>query len=68
MKVRLVFNDWRYNDGRSVYNSEEGLTLSSGDFHSGTTFNASLELDEEQAAELKTALEDGYTPVFELVK
>mgnify|MGYP001580239085 CR=1 FL=1 len=63
MKVRLVFEDWQ-RKGRSIYATEEGLRLSMGDFHSGSTFDATIEVDEEQAAELHRALSTGACPVF----
>ena len=49
MKVRLVFQDWQRN-GQSIYATEEGVRLAMGDFHSGSTFDATIEVDEEQAA------------------
>ena len=63
MKVKLVFDDWR-RGSKSVYSTEEGVELSIGDFHSGTTFNAEIELNVEQEEDLKEALESGATPVF----
>jgi len=68
MKIALIFDDWR---GRpqakgwpSIYNTPEGFELSNGDFHSGSTFNAEIQLDAEQEAELQAALDTGHTPVF----
>ena len=63
MKIKLVFDDWR-TCGKSVYNTEEGVELSSGDFHSGTTFEGEIVLDAEQEEELKKRLGDRYQPVF----
>lgn len=63
MKIKLIFDDWR-KEGRSVYSVEECLKLSSGDFHSGTTFIGKIHLDKSQEEELKMAIEDGYNPVF----
>ena len=63
MKIKLTFDDWK-NQGKSIYNTEKGIELSSGDFHSGTTFNGTIELDQEQYEELKQALKDGYNPTF----
>ena len=64
MKIKLVFYDW-HKDGRSVY-STEGIAaaLSSGDFHSGTTFDAEIVLTEDNEADLRSALAQGYRPVF----
>jgi hypothetical protein len=69
MKIRLVFDDWRrYNEAskqqESVYSTEEGVELSHADFHSGTTFDAEIELDEDSAKDLKEALASGAVPVF----
>lgn len=58
VKVKLVFHDW------NVYNTEKGVELSSGDFHSGTTFDGDIYLDDNQEEELKRAFSDGYTPSF----
>lgn len=64
MKVKFVFGDWLKN-GKSVYNTEEGITLSSGDFHSGTILQGTMELDDNiNQSELEDALKRGYQPVF----
>lgn len=63
MKIKLVFSDWQLR-GKSVYNTEKGIQLSLGQFHSGTTFNGEIILDEDDEEELKQALKDGYEPVF----
>jgi len=63
MKVKLIFDDWKLK-GYSVYNTEVGIELSTGDFHSGTTFNGDIHLDSEQAEELRIAFMAGYTPSF----
>lgn len=48
--IQLVFDDLR-RAGVSIYHTEEGMELSSGDFHSGTTFPGTIELDAGQAAD-----------------
>jgi len=63
VNIYLVVDDWRRH-GKSVYSTEAGVQLSMGDFHSGTTFPGTIELDEEDAAELRRALRDGFQPVF----
>ena len=68
MKVRLVFDDWRNSEHESVYATEKGIELSSGCFHSGTTFEAEIQLDAEDAEELQAALDNGYRPVFRVIK
>jgi hypothetical protein len=62
MKVKLVFEDWRNNEGRSVYS--ELTMLSTGGYHSGTTFNGEINLTTEQEDELKAYMKNGYRPVF----
>lgn len=66
MKIRLVFDDWRMH-GTSVYNSETGIELSMGDFHSGTTFDGTIELDDSDEEELNRAIKAGYQPAFYLI-
>ena len=67
MPVRLVFGDWLGKDHRSVYNTEEGVRLSMGQFHGGTTFEGTVRLDPDDRMELEEALASGYTPVFHLI-
>ena len=66
VRARLVFLDWQER-GQSVYNTEIGVQLSLGSFHSGTTFCATLSLDADDAADLRDAVVKGYRPVFELM-
>lgn len=73
MKAKMVFCDWQKWDKEkknivSVYNDEEGLELSSGDFHSGTTFEVSIALDSWQEKEAKEAIKKGYRPCFYMVE
>ena len=63
MKIKLVFDDWR-RGGISICRSPEGIELSKGDFHAGSTFDARIDLDAWQEKELRDALEKGYQPVF----
>ena len=63
MKIKLAFFDWQKN-GKSIYGTEKGVELSIGDFHSGTTFDGTLELDAESEAELQRAFDAGCDPVF----
>jgi len=67
MECELVFHDW-IKGGKSIYQTEEGVGLSTGDFHSGSTFPGEIELDEEQTQELKDAIDKGYSPVFYIVQ
>lgn len=66
MKIKLVFDDWRDRSHKSVYGTEKGVNLSMGDFHSGTTFNATIEVDDPE--ELKESLRQGFIPVFYIIK
>ena len=67
MGVRLVFADWLGRDHRSVYSTEAGVGLSTGQFHSGTTFDGAVRLDPDDRAELEAAMASGYVPVFHLI-
>ena len=67
MKIKLVFLDWQ-KEGRSVYVTSKGNELSSGDFHSGTTFDGEIEVDEEQEVELFKAIQAGFQPCFWIAK
>lgn len=64
MKIKLVFETWLGPALENVYATEEGVRLSSRDFHSGTTFQGTIELDGDSESELIQALGDGYSPVF----
>ena len=63
MKIKLIFSDWEKNS-KSIYATDKGIDLTMGDFHSGSTFDAEVNLNEEQEQELKQAIQDGYDPVF----
>ena len=65
MKIELVFEDWKV-DGKSVYNTELGVNLSMGQFHSGTTFSGTIYLDEDDEKELSEAIKNGYSPIFRI--
>ena len=67
MKIKLVFEDWQ-KDGKSVYQTPEGIYLSLGNFHSGTTFDADIDLDAGDEKELQRAIDAGFVPVFVVVK
>jgi hypothetical protein len=65
IKVKLVFNDWLdVKNNKSIYQTEEGIQLSKGDLHGGSTFDAEIDLPED---ELRTILEANaiqVAPVF----
>lgn len=64
--VELVFCDWMDKAHRSVYAAKKGVDLSSGPFHSGTTFDGLIRLDPDDAEELEGAIAAGYLPMFHL--
>jgi hypothetical protein len=69
MKIRLVFDDWRKWDleklrVESVYGTQRGLELSTGDLHSGSTFEAEIELDAEEVERVRGAFAENIHPVF----
>ena len=56
MKIRLVFDEWRHKANYGLAGPEKGVELSAGDFHSGSTFEATIEqLDSDTANELEGA-------------
>jgi len=63
--IDLIFEDWQKNC-HSIYKTEKGLELSTGDFHSGSTFPGTITLDNDNFDELFKALKDKYTPVFRI--
>ncbi len=64
MKIKLIFADWQNSNFHSIYNTDKGIDLSFGDFHSGSTFDAVITLNQEQQDELESALEKGFIPLF----
>ena len=69
MKCRLVMEDWRQiGTADSIYSTPLGVDLSMGDMHSGTTFEAVVELPSDVAEEIETAWrEHGAYPVLSLM-
>jgi len=64
VKIKLIFQDWQNQKFESIYSTTEGVQLSMGDFHSGTTFDGEIKLNKEQEIELKQYMQQGYRPVF----
>lgn len=64
-KVKLAFKNWS-RQGENLEGTEEDIELTKGDFHSGTVFEAFLDIKGE--ALLKKAIESKAYPVFELFK
>lgn len=69
MRAKLVFDDWRkLGDPNSIYSTELGAELSAGDLHSGTVFEAELEVDPGVEQEIIKALDrHGAYPVFRVL-
>lgn len=69
MKCRLVMDDWRETGvSESIYNTELGVNLSMGDLHSGTAFEAEVELPPWATKEIEAAWkEHGAYPVLRLI-
>jgi len=65
MKIKLVFADW-CKQGKSIYNTPEGIDLSMGSFHSGTTFDAEIDVLGEENS-LRSAIRKGFEPHFYVV-
>lgn len=64
LKVKLVCKDWtQYGNPLP---RQQYILLSSHDFHAGSTFDGTIELDDKQVREIACAFEKGFTPVFEL--
>lgn len=70
MKVELVLNDWKkIGCCNSIYNTDLGVQLSSGDLHSGTIFEAEINFkDQDIADEIKRHWDKHKAyPVFNLI-
>ena len=66
MKIKLVFKNWHVR--AFDIDKQLDLDIMLSDFHGGSTFDAEIELDEEQELILKDALEAGCTPDFWIAK
>ena len=66
IKCKLVMDDWRQvGKPDSIYSTPLGVDLSIGDMHSGTAFEADVELPPHIAEEIETAWrEHGAYPVL----
>ena len=69
MKVKLVFHDWLDPmTGKSIYQTEAGVELSTGNLHSGTTFDAHVQFSVDDMAFIDEGLKIGAVPVFYVVE
>lgn len=66
IKVQLVLVDWRDRRDitKSVYHTRTGVELSMGSFHNGSTFEGAIEVNEQEAEFLRSAMKDSFSPVF----
>lgn len=77
MKIKLVFLDAQ-DISKPYYKNQEShlelchhellMKLTTGDFHSGSTFDANIFLDEEQENQLKDFLDNNLNPIFYIPK
>ena len=65
VRADFAFVTWQ-KDGRSVYDTKEGEQFFAGDFHRGTRFKGTIELDSEEIARIQEAEEKGIKPSFDL--
>lgn len=70
MKFKLSFVDWKkIGESKSIYNTELGVKLSSGDLHGGSVFEAEVEFQDKeilQQIEKYFRIHRAY-PVFSLI-
>lgn len=67
MKITFVFDKWE-KDFKPIDNTEEGIDLSMYGFHSGTVFDAEIQLNELEEDKLKKALKKELVPFFYIIK
>lgn len=69
LECKLIMEDWRQEGkSESIYDTELGIDLSMGELHSGTTFNARVEISADVAQEIENSYkEHGCYPVLRLI-
>ena len=65
IRADFAFVTWQ-KDGKSVYDTKEGESFFVGDFHRGTRFKGTIELDNEELKRVEEAEEKGIKPSFDL--
>ena len=64
-KIKLVFDDWQDKQCKSVYSTKYELSL--GNFHSGSTWDGEIDIDESDLREIKKSISEGYRAIFEML-
>lgn len=70
MKIKLALVDWKkMGEVNSIYNTQLGVELSSGDLHSGTVFEAEVSfVDNDILKQIEKNFKiHGAYPVFSLI-
>lgn len=69
MKAKLIFEDW-VRDGKSIYFTKEGVELTMGDLHAGSTFRVNISFEDKEVVEeiLNAKKKYNANPVFRLEK
>ena len=65
-KITAILASHPFRYYHSVYNTDEGIELSMGQFHSGSTFDGEIKLSKVDEYELERAIKQGYGPVFSI--
>ena len=61
--IRMTFYDL-LRKGKSMYSTEEGVEMTIGSLHSGSTFSGTITLQEDDMDDLNKMFEAGLQPVF----
>lgn len=65
VKIKLVFDDWQDKQCKSVYSSKYELSL--GNFHSGSTWDGEIEIDEYDLIDIRKSISEGHRAMFEML-
>jgi hypothetical protein len=71
MKVKLVFQDWIDPRDKTLSNGQEHAVYNKftlGNLHSGTIFNADIELDIQDVETILEAITYGLRPSFYVIE
>lgn len=66
IELDFIFDDWRDREGQSVYGKAVDFDndLSTGQFHSGTTYRGILLMDKGAREQLVASMKQGFAPAF----